>query len=265
MGPRIAPHPDPWANFGNQLFTLMAAVALAEREGGSVVIKPNFLNHYSSRFWNRFIIDLPITTENPDEVVSEVSSSSPGPLPKISSTTKLVELRGYWQSASTLASPEVMWSLINWPPKGLTNCASFLESVRDSNSIGVHLRRGDYLTDPNFIPTAQRNHELVEREIKRWKEKGWKVMIFSDDPGWCRKQYSDLTVVDSGDFLTDFYILSQCSRWFVGSSTFSWWAAFLGALDHPERAFETYYPIPWIVKSPPYTDIAPDHWIPLSS
>lgn len=265
MGPRFTPHPDPWANFANQLFTLMATAALAEREKGSLVIKKEYLNHYSPRFWNRFLVELPFTQDTPDETVNEASGPSPGPLPKISPSSTLVEVKGYWQSALTLPTEEVVWNLINWPPKDILSCDSYLQLAYDPNSIGVHLRRGDYVTDPNFSSTVRRNILLVDREIEKWKGKGWKVLIFSDDPTWCRQKYpSGVYIVETGDFLTDFYILSQCSRWFVGSSTYSWWAAYLGALDHPERVFETYYPTPWIVSFSPFTDIAPDHWIPLA-
>jgi hypothetical protein len=264
MGPRFTPHPDPWANFANQLFTLMATAALAEREKGSLVIKKEYLNHYSPRFWNRFIVEIPFTEDTPDITIVEASGSSPGPLPPVPSSANLVEVKGYWQSASTLPSPEVMWNLIHWPPKGLLHCDYFLKAALDASSIGVHLRRGDYLVDRNFITTANRNALLVDREINTWKAKGWKVLISTDDPRWGREKYPDSIIIDTGDFLTDFYVLSQCSRWFVGSSTYSWWAATLGSLDHPERTFETYYPVPWIINMQPFTEIAPDDWIPLS-
>jgi len=97
----------------------------------------------------------------------------------------------------------------------------------NSDSIGMHIRRGDLLnlTDVN-MPT-------IDFYLKAYNIfKDGNVFIFSDDVEWCKNNLSfkDMIFVDIEDYLS-FELLRLCPRKVIPISTFSWWAAYLGGGD----------------------------------
>ena len=57
-----------------------------------------------------------------------------------------------------------------------------------------------------------------------------RVLVFSDDPAWCREHLDGprVTVVDLEDTMLTFAAMQHCDHFIIGNSTFSWWAAWLG-------------------------------------
>jgi hypothetical protein len=101
----------------------------------------------------------------------------------------------------------------------------------DPNSIGVHVRRGDYLKQTWGILPFTYYMEAI-RKIKG------NLYIFSDDQEWCKCYFRDdyfdreINFVHEPDYI-DFELLRFCKHQIMASSTFSWWAAFLN--DNPNK------------------------------
>ncbi len=141
---------------------------------------------------------------------------------------------GYFQYVqSALFFREKLLSLI------LDKHAALLVKGRElySDSIGVHVRRGDFLlsTDPRH---AVMGEEFYFKAIERFK--GRRFVIFTDDKEWCE------TVFKGQDFkicgllgtevkpaIADFLSLICCKDYIIGASTFAWWAAFLSLNSEP--------------------------------
>lgn len=107
--------------------------------------------------------------------------------------------------------------------------------IRDSNSISVHIRRGDYV-DPtktgNLFPSYGGDYarEGVAR-IESLTGKG-RAFVFSDDIAWARENVKlgpDTVYVDHGiaDAWVDLELMRRCRHNVITNSSFSWWAAFL--------------------------------------
>ncbi|MBC7979404.1 MAG: alpha-1,2-fucosyltransferase, partial [Armatimonadetes bacterium] len=66
-----------------------------------------------------------------------------------------------------------------------------------------------------------------------------RFFIFSDDPDWCRRTFTDddMEVIDSGekstDPLYDLLLMSHAAHHIIANSSYSWWGAWLG--DKPEQ------------------------------
>jgi hypothetical protein len=114
---------------------------------------------------------------------------------------------------------------------------SLLEQIGAGESVSVHVRRGDYLTDPQArgILGAQspdyyaRAFKIIEKQIKRPH-----YFIFSDDADWARKNLpvSDRTVtyVDHNTKGSeDLRLMQACRHHVIANSSFSWWGAWLGS------------------------------------
>lgn len=106
------------------------------------------------------------------------------------------------------------------------DCDDMIETVKDS--IALHIRRGDYLINSN------NHHNLTldyyQNALKQF-DKDQQVIIFSDDPKWCKQQKlfsSDRFLVsETENSRYDLYLMSKCSDFIIANSTFSWWGAWL--------------------------------------
>ncbi|MBR5578157.1 MAG: alpha-1,2-fucosyltransferase [Lachnospiraceae bacterium] len=107
------------------------------------------------------------------------------------------------------------------------------EKMQNCNSVSIHIRRGDYLTEDNRkMFGGICTEEYYEAAMKKIREEveNPKFFIFSDDPEYCRKNYSadEFTVVDinrGSDSYLDIYLMSQCKHNICANSTFSFWGA----------------------------------------
>lgn len=116
------------------------------------------------------------------------------------------------------------------------------EMILNTESISLHIRRGDYVTDPS-------NRELYEvcnldyytRCIKYIvdKIKSPYFFVFSDDIPWAKENLKSsfpITFVDHNTELTgyeDMRLMSQCKHNIIANSSFSWWGAWLNT--NPEK------------------------------
>jgi hypothetical protein len=101
------------------------------------------------------------------------------------------------------------------------------------NSIGVHVRRTDYLDttygmyvlDSTYYDRALAYMaDIVSDPV---------FLIFSDDIEWCRRSlcipYRHILVPHSDHGREHLQLMARCRHFIVANSTFSWWAAWLGA------------------------------------
>ncbi len=100
----------------------------------------------------------------------------------------------------------------------------------------VHVRRGDYLSHPEFYPEWFQDYATLAVSHLEQNMECKKITVFSDDLTWCRKnlrsRHADL------DFATpdrrlggagDMWRMANARVLAIANSTFSWWAGFLGS------------------------------------
>ena len=130
---------------------------------------------------------------------------------------------------------------------GITNQSDLFQKRRESNSLGVHVRRGDYLTNGRYqILTSNYYEQAIETGLS--ESAATSVYFFSDDPEWLRNQsFARLGTVISDQQLSgleEFLLLSSCDHFVIANSSFSWWAAWLG--ENPKK--RVYAPHEWFTK-----------------
>ena len=93
--------------------------------------------------------------------------------------------------------------------------------------ISLHVRRTDYLT--NSVNHFNLDLNYYERALEYFDNQ--QVIVFSDDPEWCKEQklFSDdrFMVSESGDNKIDLCLMSMCTHHIIANSSFSWWGAWL--------------------------------------
>jgi len=127
------------------------------------------------------------------------------------------------------------FSFRDGPSGGNADIASMIGSCE---SVSVHVRRGDYISDPKTNQThgtcdADYYHRCVE--YVRAKTAEPRFFVFSDEPQWCRENLglpAPATFVDCNgpqNPCEDLRLMSLCRHNIIANSTFSWWAAWLNA------------------------------------
>jgi hypothetical protein len=145
---------------------------------------------------------------------------------------------GFWQTPKYFADIEPIirneFNLVE--PLDVKNI-EMLTNIRQTNSIGIHIRRGDYVYNQDVaevLGTLDLNYYYlaIEKIVKVIADP--RFYIFSDDPEWVKQNihlpYPVTLVTHNGkekDFL-DLYLMSQCKHHIIANSSFSWWAAWLG-------------------------------------
>jgi len=104
---------------------------------------------------------------------------------------------------------------------------SWLEKVKKSKSISLHVRRGDYIhkgVEKFPLMPFSYYYELLNIE------KEGVIFIFSDDLDWCKKVFNQdyfkrkVYFVDLPDYLC-FELVKNCNINILANSTFLYWAA----------------------------------------
>jgi hypothetical protein len=125
--------------------------------------------------------------------------------------SKVINYNNYWQDLKY--TEPVKDILINE-----------LKPVYEIDVIGIHIRRGDFLTESKYVKLGKdyynKGIELIQNEHG---EKS--IYIFSDDIPWCRENFP-YPIIDKPDYLA-WEILRSCKYKIISNSTFSWWAAYL--------------------------------------
>lgn len=111
------------------------------------------------------------------------------------------------------------------------------ENINRSNSVAIHIRRGDYLTNKgaatNFITCDK---DYYESAIKYFVEKidEPQFYIFSEEFDWIKEnlnfENNTVTLIDwnkGKNSYIDMQLMSLCKHNIIANSSFSWWAAWL--------------------------------------
>ena len=127
------------------------------------------------------------------------------------------------------------------------------------NPIALHIRRTDYITNPNHTALSM---DYYEKALTKFDESS-EVIIFSDDPQWCMEQKlfnSDRFMIsETGNNYMDMCLMTLCSGHIIANSSFSWWGAWIS------NSLKVVAPFDWFKGSNnehlDTKDIIPESWI----
>lgn len=140
-----------------------------------------------------------------------------------------------------------------------------LEKIKSQNSVSVHIRRGDYISNEKI----SQHHGVCELDyylaaIKVIKDKiiNPVFFIFTDDINWVKENFSgNEYFLVSGLSISDveeLVLMSKCKNHIISNSSFSWWGAWLGV--NPKKIVVA--PSLWLKAKPKISEkIIPDSWI----
>lgn len=177
-------------------------------------------------------------------------------------------IEGYFQDERYFSGLEgVVREHFKFP--ALKSGTRYLEMIQKSqNSVGVHVRRGDSLSDFYREIFHENGKEYYRNAVGLILDRveSPNFFVFSaDDPQWAVSLFEELGVAftlvensfDSSLAYEDIVLMKECRHNVIGVSTFSWWGAWLN--QNPDKIVIS--PAKWFKgteKTP-----APDGWIML--
>lgn len=115
--------------------------------------------------------------------------------------------------------------------------ARYRELICLTNSVAVHIRRGDFLKCNRAISLEKYARAIQKMEEK---EENYSYFIFSDDMEYCRQHKKELGLLDiRGDYVfvegncnnqnnyIDMQLMSYCKHMIISNSSFGQWAYYL--------------------------------------
>ena len=174
-----------------------------------------------------------------------------------------IYLDGYWQNELYFSDIRELLLRELSPISSMNDLGNaYLEPIKNSHSVSLHVRRVDYLNLKNvgvldvdyYMKSVEYIRSNVEKPI---------FFIFSDDLEWCKNSlgflegciYVDRTQTE----IDDLKLMSFCQHNIIANSSFSWWGAWLN--QNPKKTVIA--PKSWLLNNPGSSNVILSDWVKL--
>ena len=174
---------------------------------------------------------------------------------------KFLYLNGYWQNELYFSNiRELLLGELS-PINSMNDLGyAYLESIEKSNSVSLHVRRGDYLNLKN-IGVLGVDYYTKAVDYIRQNVENPTFYIFSDDLEWCKDSlgfldnciYVDRTQTE----IEDLKLMSFCRHNIIANSSFSWWGAWLN--QNPNKIVIA--PKGWLLNDTGSSNVILSDWV----
>lgn len=157
---------------------------------------------------------------------------------------------GFWQCIKNFETIKPHLLHIFAHPKPNEYNRSQIEQIRNCNSVGIHVRRGDYLNEPEFRNICGIEYYKKGIELILSDGKPHIFFVFSNDIQWCKEHLEPLVRGNAIKYVTgnkgkdscwDMFLMTYCRDLIIANSSFSWWGAFLN-----KNVNRVIAPDPWL-------------------
>jgi hypothetical protein len=279
-----------FGGLGNQMFQYAAGYAQAKRLGTGLLVDPvdsERLDH--ARYGlGAFALDTAFWSPDPRSgglltrllgrpKAKKRFKAWPGPLYRhqgqpyddaIAAIGPGTYLAGYFQSERFFAAvADDIRSAFSLDHMAASFDQALIDEVVATPHVAVHIRRGDYASDPRTTATHglagpdyyERAHRLMQRLAPDAR-----YLVFSDDPAAAAEMtadWPDRRLAPGTSREEDLHLMRLCRHHIIANSTFSWWGAWLADADDKT----VIAPRRWFARArmlETFTDdICPEGWI----
>lgn len=145
-------------------------------------------------------------------------------------------LDGYWQTEKYFSDiRSLLLEKFVFPKSSRPENEKALERIQNTESVSIHIRRGDYLSGREFeLYGGICSLKYYEKAAAYFRSKLQSPVffVFSDDIPWVRNhlKLENAVYADWNNGTEDFYdmyLMMNCRHNILANSSFSWWAAWL--------------------------------------
>lgn len=248
-----------WGRLGrtaNRMFELASAMGIAKRCGRELVVPQWYLPDV-------FKGSVRIEELQPTKEISELGFTYCGDYlyDKLKGNEVQLDISGYLQSERYFerVAGDIR-KFFTWKDDFNALLRERWGFLLDKELTALHVRRGDYLTNGNYIELPLQYYFSSLNMLG----KTGTILIFSDDIPYCKKTMGlmakNIVFVEGQTDVEDLWLMSKCKNFIIANSTFSWWGAWLGEINggriiHPGAIFKGA-----MEKSHPVKDFFPKRW-----
>lgn len=274
---------------GNQMFQYAAARALGLRTGAAVGIDRRDFANYTVHAYALDVFRLEVRDAAPEHLpgrhwsarLGRLLSGRPSPRhvrerslrfdPAVCALSGAVYLDGYWQCeryfADRVAALRQDFTFRHAPSPAN---AAYLEMIRGETSVSLHVRRGDYVSNPQALAVhgtcAPDYYAHAVDLLMQRTGRDLTAFVFSDDHDWVADHLRlpvpmvQVAGNDAAHAYEDMRLMAACRHHVIANSSFSWWGAWLD----PRPDAMVVAPMRWFADTTrDATDILPERWIRL--
>jgi GR25 family glycosyltransferase involved in LPS biosynthesis len=263
---------NPNGGLGNQLFQIANGYAYSLRYNKKFYICSSWkgINKDRPTYWDSCFKNLKQYLIASDKIGNiRIYKEPKFSYSEIPNFNRHIIFEGYYQSSKYFEDySEAIRNLFTLP-EDLRPKDEILSSKEVIN-VAIHIRRGDYLANPDFhIPVEKAHYENAKKMIEEKLGFRPNYCYFSDDINWAKENFKE-SISEKDKFISGYkdyeelYIMSLCDHFIIANSSFSWWAAWLSKTQKEEDKI-VICPNPWFGSKGPlnFQDIYCDKWIPL--
>jgi hypothetical protein len=237
-----------FGRLGNQLFQFASTLGIGRQLGYEVVFPlENMTQAVVEHFKDGKVLDITFDVPKAFDIPQRLLA----PRASITTTTMQMErffhydasmltipdgvdLGGYYQSEKYfLPIEDELRSILTFKPH-ITQCAKDLFPNVDGTTVGIHIRRGDYVQLSAFHPPCEPEYYL--EAAQHFTDSNPYFIIFSDDIDYCKSLFAEsenILYINNNDPYVDLCLMSMCDHNIIANSSFSWWGAWLN--DNPHK------------------------------
>lgn len=149
-------------------------------------------------------------------------------------------LIGFWQTEKYFKDirDELLVELEPTTNMSVKN-SKFLNQIKNTTSISLHIRRGDYITNKEAnkfhgvmgLDYYKNALEYIVKNLPKKDKANMCLYVFSNDINWCKNniKFNFPTVfIDSDNTGSeDMRLMKNCQHFVMANSSFSWWGSWL--------------------------------------
>lgn len=143
--------------------------------------------------------------------------------------------------------------------KVLKQNENILKDILNSNSVCLHIRRGDYTKVVNHL-VCDIDYYLKAVNLIKEKVDNPKFYIFSDDINWVKENVNfntDVNYIEGNNpNYEELRLMYSCKHFIISNSSFSWWASYLS--DNKDKVVVA--PSRWFNDPTQVSHIFEDYW-----
>ena len=254
-----------FGGLGNQMFQYAAGKALAEKHGSQLMLDTSFFKSNKEREFmlDKFNIAREVTISSKSgifnsKIVRKIMSIVKVPRryyrnystafdEKFFDLPANVYIDGYFQSEKYFGDIEDVLRNEFVPSfKVSDDFKIWEEKIRNSNSVSIHVRRGDYLLKKNIAMHGILGVDYYEKAVSEMENQieNPQFYIFSDDEKWCREKIVPTTrngciinVNSKNRDVEELVLMSICKHNIIANSSYSWWGAWLNENSEKKVVF----------------------------
>ena len=250
-----------FGRLGNQLFQFAGALGIGRQLGYEVLFPTeNITQAVTEHFKDGKVLDvtfdipkafhIPQNLLAPREAITTTSIAQERFFHYDTSMLTIsdeVDLGGYYQSEKYfLPIEEELRGILTFKSHIREQAKELFPDV-NGTTVGIHIRRGDYVQLSAFHPPCKPEYYL--EAAQHFAESNPYFVIFSDDIDYCKSLFAEsenILYINNNDPYIDLCLMSMCDHNIIANSSFSWWGAWLNSnptkiVIAPKRWFGSAY------------------------